>query len=166
MKKMIIILVVLIILISISKEEDITIPKESIRFRIIANSNDPQDQKDKMIIAKELEKTIIPKIETAQNIEESRKLINENMTLLNNVVGKYSNKFNINFGYNYFPTKEFKGVTYDSGQYESLIVTLGEGKGENFWCVLFPPLCLLEAQETESTDIEYKSFVKEILSKV
>lgn len=166
MKKMIIILFVLIILISISKEEDITIPKESIRFRIIANSNDPQDQKDKMIIAKELEKTIIPKIEKAQNIEESRKLINENMSLLNNVVGKYSNKFNINFGYNYFPTKEFKGVTYDSGQYESLIVTLGEGKGENFWCVLFPPLCLLEAQETESTDIEYKSFVKEILSKV
>lgn len=166
MKKMIIIVFILIVMISITKEDNVMIPKESIRFRIIANSNNPEDQKNKMIIAKELEKTIIPKIEKAQNIEESRKLINENISLLNNIVSRHSDNFNINFGYNYFPTKEFKGVTYDEGQYESLIVTLGEGKGENFWCVLFPPLCLLEAKETESTDIEYKSLVKEILSKM
>ena len=68
-----------------------------------------------------------------------------------------------NLGLNYFPEKEFKGITYDEGYYESLVITIGEGKGDNWWCVLFPPLCMLEAEE--STDVEYKSFVKEIVDK-
>ena len=41
----------------------------------------------------------------------------------------------------------------------------GEGKGENFWCVLFPPLCLLEAEENETDEVEYKSFIKELIDK-
>ena len=52
---------------------------------------------------------------------------------------------------------------YKEGNYESLVVKLGEGKGENFWCVLFPPLCLMEAKESET--YEYKLFVKEIFDK-
>ena len=65
-----------------------------------------------------------------------------------------------------FPEKEYKGVVYDEGYYESLLVTLGEGKGDNFWCVLFPPLCLMEAEETDdTTEVEYKSFIKEIIEK-
>lgn len=67
------------------------------------------------------------------------------------------------FGFNYFPSKKYKGITYKDGYYESLVVTLGEGKGDNWWCVLFPPLCLLEAEE--STDVEYKSYVKELIDK-
>ena len=54
-----------------------------------------------------------------------------------------------------------KGIEYDEGYYESLLITLGEGKGDNWWCVLFPPLCLIEAEE--STEVEYKSFIKEII---
>ncbi|MBQ9011225.1 MAG: stage II sporulation protein R, partial [Bacilli bacterium] len=53
----------------------------------------------------------------------------------------------------------YKGVKYKEGYYESLLVTLGKGKGDNWWCVLFPPLCLIEADE--SSDVQYKSFVKE-----
>ena len=44
-----------------------------------------------------------------------------------------------------------------------VIMSLGEGKGDNWWCVLFPPLCLLEAEE--STEVEYTSYVKELLDK-
>ena len=66
----------------------------------------------------------------------------------------------------YFPTKTYKGITYDEGNYESLLVTLGSGKGDNWWCVLFPPLCLLEAEESSDVkDVEYKSFIKEIIEK-
>ena len=71
--------------------------------------------------------------------------------------------YDINFGYNYFPEKEYKGVKYNEGYYESLLVTLGEGKGDNWWCVLFPPLCLIEADE--SSDVEYRSIIEEILEK-
>lgn len=64
---------------------------------------------------------------------------------------------------NYFPEKEYKGVKYDEGYYESLVITLGEGKGKNWWCVLFPPLCLVEAEESDK--VEYKFFIKELIDK-
>ena len=53
---------------------------------------------------------------------------------------------------------------YDGGYYNSLVVTLGDGEGDNWWCVLFPPLCLMEENETTS-DVEYKFFVKSIIEK-
>ena len=77
----------------------------------------------------------------------------------------YNKKYTINYGYNYFPKKKYKGITYKEGNYESLVITLGEGKGENFWCVLFPPLCLIEADETNNDNVEYKFFVKELIDK-
>ena len=69
--------------------------------------------------------------------------------------------FSINYGLNYFPEKNYKGVRYEEGNYESLVVTIGKGKGSNFWCVLFPPLCNLEVDNTE--DVTYKFKVKEII---
>ena len=73
--------------------------------------------------------------------------------------------YDINYGENYFPEKEYKGVSYEEGNYESLVITLGDGLGDNFWCVLFPPLCLLEAEENDTNKIEYTSFIKEIIDK-
>ena len=75
----------------------------------------------------------------------------------------YNLPYSINFGLNYFPEKEYKGIVYEEGYYESLLITLGEGKGNNWWCVLFPPLCLLEAEE--NTEVEYTSLVGELLEK-
>ena len=67
---------------------------------------------------------------------------------------------------NYFPKKVYKGVTYEAGNYESLVITLGDGLGKNWWWVMFPPLCLLEAEETEeTTEVEYKFFIKELIDK-
>lgn len=76
---------------------------------------------------------------------------------------KYNLDYKINFGENYFPEKEFNGVTYEEGYYESVLVTLGKGEGDNWWCVLFPPLCLLEAEESD--EVEYKFFVQELIDK-
>ena len=67
---------------------------------------------------------------------------------------------------NYFPEKKYKGTVYKEGEYESLVVTLGDGLGANFWCVLFPPLCLLDAEDEEQlSNVEYKSFIKELIDK-
>jgi stage II sporulation protein R len=70
----------------------------------------------------------------------------------------------VNYGLNYFPKKEYKGVIYNEGYYESLVIKIGKGEGNNFWCVMFPPLCFLEAEKSEK--IEYKFFVKEIIDKI
>ena len=163
MKKTIFILITIFLIyyiIGVASEEIIKIPDESIRFRVVANSNSTQDQ-DVSYMASILQ--------NVDNIDESRNVISSNLDNINNKVtnvfnrNNYNLNYKVNFGLNYFPEKKFKGITYDAGYYESLVITIGEGKGDNWWCVLFPPLCMLEAEE--STDVEYKSFVKEIVNK-
>ena len=92
--------------------------------------------------------------------EELSKIVNDKLKDIG-----YNKKYTINYGYNYFPKKKYKGITYKEGNYESLVITLGEGAGDNFWCVLFPPLCLIEADETSNDNVEYKFFVKELIDK-
>ena len=172
MKKTIFILITIFLIyyiIGVASEEIIKIPDEAIRFRVIANSNNAQDQDVKYKVKDEVELYMASILQNVDNIDESRAIISTNLDNIKNKVTNVFNKNNyklnykVNFGLNYFPEKEFKGIIYDEGYYESLVITIGEGKGDNWWCVLFPPLCMLEAEE--STDVEYKSFVKEIVDK-
>lgn len=173
MKKIMIVLILLTIafLISNGKSTEVLIPKEAIRFRVIANSNTKIDQMNKRKITSNLEQDL------SNLLKDSNSLVQTRMTLKNNI-GKFQTNieqtlkennihedYTIDYGNHYFPAKKYKGVTYPEGEYESLVVTLGNGAGENFWCVLFPPLCLLEAEEGENDEVEYSSFVKEVLDK-
>lgn len=62
-----------------------------------------------------------------------------------------------------FPTRSYDGFTLKSGEYDALIVNLGSGKGDNWWCVVYPPLCFLNGESTGSGKTEYKSLIKEII---
>lgn len=147
----------------------VEIPDEAIRIRVIANSNSNYDQYIKTEVKNNLEPDIYYLLKDSSTIEESRTIINSNLNRIDENVKSTLHflnsqmNYNINFGLNYFPSKEYKGVKYKEGYYESLVVTLGKGEGDNWWCVLFPPLCLLEAEE--STNVEYKSYVKELIDK-
>lgn len=166
MKKIIIALFLVTVLILVNnKETEVLIPKEAIRFRIIANSNKLEDQTQKLEIKKELEPIIANILSTSNSLNETRKEIKNNMYEVKNILNKYDTDYKLNYGYNYFPEKNYKGVTYKAGEYESLVVTLGDGLGDNWWCVLFPPLCLLEATEDNYDDITYTSYIKELLNK-
>ena len=166
MKKIIIALFLVTVLILVNnKETEVLIPKEAIRFRIIANSNKLEDQTQKLEIKKELEPIIANILSTSNSLGETRKEIKNNMYEVKNILNKYDTDYKLNYGYNYFPEKNYKGVTYKAGEYESLVVTLGDGLGDNWWCVLFPPLCLLEATEDNYDDITYTTYIKELLNK-
>ena len=174
MKKVIVLILIGITLFSLTKRSDeVLIPDEAIRFRVIANSDTNLDQNIKKLVKTDVEKEIFDDIRGSNNINETRNIITSNIPRYEKVVlstlreNNTNQEFNLNYGMNYFPEKEYKGVKYKAGKYESLVVTLGEGKGKNWWCVLFPPLCLLDAKETEKdTDkVEYKFFVKELLEK-
>ena len=166
MKKIIIALFLVTVLILVnSKETEVLIPKEAIRFRIIANSNKLEDQTQKLEIKKDLEPIIANILSTSNSLDETRKEIKNNMYEVKNILNKYDTDYKLNYGYNYFPEKNYKGVTYKAGEYESLVVTLGDGLGDNWWCVLFPPLCLLEATEDNYDDITYTTYIKEIIDK-
>ncbi|MGM9834675.1 MAG: stage II sporulation protein R [Bacilli bacterium] len=165
MKKMFLIIIFLAIVININIDEEVTLPEDTIRFRIIANSDSVEDQELKMQIVNDLSQNYFPLINNT-DINSSRLNIETNMQLLESRVSKYTDNYSINYGQNYFPSKEFLGTTYNAGKYESVVVSLGKSEGNNFWCVLFPPLCLLEGTNNNTSDIEYRSLVKDILDKI
>ena len=174
MKKTLLVLGIILgtyMIIGVKAEELIEIPNNAIRIRVIANSNSEYDQEKKQEIRKEVQLYMQDLLKDAKTTEEARTIINNNLNNLNKELDNYLTQINynkeykINFGLNYFPEKEYKGIKYKEGLYESLLITLGEGKGNNWWCVLFPPICLLEAEETEKNNIEYKSLVKELIKK-
>ncbi len=166
MPKKLIIIAIIISILCLNKQEKIIIPKNSIRFRVIANSDTIEDQCLKKEIVTNLSKELI-KTKSLNSIEETRKYIKKELPLFTNIVDKtlrennLKKDFHINYGKNYFPQKNYNGITYEAGEYESLVITLGEGAGNNFWCVLFPPLCFIE----EENKTEYKSIVKEVIEK-
>lgn len=166
LKKLIIALFLVTVLILVNKKETkILIPEDAIRFRIIANSNKLEDQTQKIKIKEKMEPVIANILSTSNSLDETRKEIKNNMYEVKDILNKYDISYKINYGFNYFPEKNYKGVTYKAGEYESLVVTLGDGLGDNWWCVLFPPLCLLEASEDDYDDVVYTSYVKELLNK-
>ena len=116
----------------------------------------------KMNIKEKLDEEILPILSDSNSIEDSRLLIKDNLDNIKNIVSKYTDDFDVNYGKNYFPEKTYKGINYDAGNYESLVITLGSGLGKNWWCVLYPPLCLIDEN---TNDVEYTTLVKEILKK-
>ena len=170
MKKLILVIFLIVLFyICIGHGSSLAIPEGALRIRVIANSNSEYDQEIKKIVKENIQYKMYELLKNTKGVDEARRIINSNLDNINEEVKltlqllNYELGYDVNFGLNYFPSKEYKGITYDEGYYESLVITLGEGKGDNWWCVLFPPLCLLEAEE--STEIEYTSFVKELLDK-
>ncbi len=143
------------------------IPEDAIRIRVIPNSNDTYDIKIKEEVSDMLKEDMYKLLKDIKETDRAKIIIENNIdnisTNISHIFDKnsYKKEFNVNFGLNYFPEKEYKGIKYQEGYYESLVVTIGDGLGDNWWCVLFPPLCLIE--ENESTDVKYTTMVKEIL---
>ena len=171
MKKIMIFLAVIITPFVIAKnleEETIIIPNESIRIRVIANSNSLSDQIEKTNIKNILQSYLDTKLKNSKSIEETDYIIKQNLNEIRTQIEKTLkennslNGVNIHYGKNFFPKKEYKGIIYESGMYDSLVITIGEGKGNNWWCVLFPPLCLVDE---DMEDQEYKLYIKEVLEK-
>lgn len=170
MKKIILaILIIITFYTLIGSVSSLVIPEDALRIRVIANSNSEYDQEIKNKVKEVIQYKMYNLLKDVKGGDEARNVINGNLNNIdnevNNVLKKnnYNLGYTINYGLNYFPSKEYKGVTYEEGYYESLVVTLGEGEGDNWWCVLFPPLCLLEAENSD--EVEYTSYVKELIEK-
>lgn len=173
MKKIFIFLTIITIVFvtnDLSKEE-VVIPKESIRLRVIANSDSSKDQALKQKVKENLNKDIETLLIDSKNINDTRNTLKNNIPLFKNTINNtlkennLSTSYNINYGENYFPEKTYKNVTYKEGNYESLVVKIGKGEGQNFWCVLFPPLCFIDEKKEENQKVEYHLLVKDILNK-
>lgn len=174
MKKIILLLLSILtisILLQTTEKDEIVIPDNAIRFRVLANSNSIYDQNVKIQVRNIVQNRILELTKDSKTIDDTRNIIKNNENEIKQIVSNkltelnYDKKYDVNYGYNYFPNKKYKGINYKEGYYESLVITLGKGEGNNWWCVLFPPLCLLEADESSSSNAEYTFFVKELIDK-
>lgn len=147
------------------KKEKVVIPKESIRYRIVANSNNDLDQYNKLKANEEIFPIINDIMNNSNNIIEARKNINENIPLIEKKLNDLNINYKVSFGQNHFPAKTYLDNTYNEGNYESLVIYLDEAKGDNFWCVMFPPLCLIDINSENLDKVVYKSYAKEIINK-
>ena len=169
MKKKIFLILLTIVIIYVYKtsSEYIFIPDSSIRLRVIPNSNNIEDVKIKEQVKKYLENDIYTLTKNIKDIEIARETINNSIPQIKSNIDNifinndYEKNYQVNFGYNYFPEKTYKGIIYNEGYYESLVISIGEAKGDNWWCVLFPNFCLVDTKETK----QYKSYIKQVLSK-
>lgn len=166
MKKILVIIGIILFLLSINynNKEEVFIPKDSIRFRIVSNSMNEVDLKTKQELKSYIEDYVYDIVSDAKSSEEADKYLVNNLEKIGKHINQYlnSNNYKIDYGINYFPRKVYKGVVYEEGMYKSLVITLGDGKGSNWWCVLFPPLCLLDENDT-TADVDYQLYVARII---
>ncbi|WP_281658947.1 stage II sporulation protein R [Halobacillus sp. Cin3] len=182
MKNSVLLLFSLIILITVlpwgqRSEADVdyqVIPDEAIRLRILADSNDGEDQRIKRKVRDQVNAEITEWVKDLTSVESARQLIEARLPELEVIVeetlkaeGKRSS-FTVDYGENVqFPTKLYGSYIYPAGEYEAVLITLGKGNGDNWWCVLFPPLCFLDfsngtsVAEAEETPSDNEEDVKE-----
>jgi stage II sporulation protein R len=149
-----------------STQEPVVIPDEAIRLRILANSNSDEDQELKRMIRDEVNKEITQWVAELTSVETARQLIQSRLSDIEAIVEEVlerENKqqsYSVNFDNVSFPTKLYGNFIYPAGEYEAILISLGEAKGANWWCVLFPPLCFLDfsngeaVQAAEAEDVE------------
>ncbi|MFC8053652.1 stage II sporulation protein R [Bacillus cereus] len=127
------------------------IPKEAVRLRILANSDSDKDQALKRKVRDEVKTQIDGWVADLTSFEEARKVIQSHIPEIEKTVANTlkqegsKDSFQVKFSKNVkFPTKVYGNFIYPAGEYEAVLITIGEGEGANWWCVLFPPMCFLD----------------------
>lgn len=126
------------------------IPEESIRLRILANSDGFHDQWIKIKIRDEIILHMNEWVRDAETLEAVRDEVQRRLPDFEQIVASTLQKYGFTYTYSVelnqvtFPTVMYGIHLYPAGDYEALRITLGRGVGENWWCVLFPPLCFVD----------------------
>ncbi|MGE5418167.1 MAG: stage II sporulation protein R [Acidobacteriota bacterium] len=123
-------------------------PENLIRIHVIANSDSAQDQAIKLKVKDRLVHWLSPELAKAGSTAESREMLENKIDDIIKVACAEVKENRVEYGANAligdfdFPTRQYGDLVLPQGKYHALRVVLGEGKGHNWWCVLYPPLCL------------------------
>ncbi len=150
----------------------------AIRFHVLANSDSATDQQLKMKVKENVVNYIYEKTGDFKTVEETKSFITSHDTEIKKIAQKTieENGFHYtvssSFGTQTFPVKNYGDVVFPAGDYTSYTISIGSGKGHNWWCVLYPPLCFVDAStgvvpdsskerlQESLTNQEYHSIVK------
>lgn len=141
-----------------------------IRLHVIANSDSADDQKLKLKV-RDAVIAYMDDHDELSTVGETRRHIKGNLDTLEAIAGGviaaegYDYDATADLGIRYIPEKSYGDMTFPAGNYEALNITIGEGDGANWWCVVFPPLCLLDEgtaadEELAANDADYRLQLK------
>ncbi len=135
-----------------------------IRFHVIANSDSTADQQLKLAVRDSVLKEAERLYPEGATLEEARAVLKEHLPLLadtgRKVVEDWGRDYPVTASLEecWFPTKEYENFSLPAGNYEALRVVIGEGEGQNWWCVAFPPLCLGAASQPIESAVQAGRF--------
>lgn len=142
---------------------------EVLRFHVIANSDREEDQSLKLKVKEAVLEAVRPKLANAKTAKEAEKILAANMEEIEAVADKviaeegYAYQSRGVLGKAVFPIKQYGDMVFPAGEYEAFRILLGEAKGKNWWCVMFPTLCYVDETYDVITE-ENKEQFKEILT--
>ena len=125
-----------------------SISSSLVRLHVLAHSNDAEEQALKLRVRDAVLQYISPKLDRVQTVEQSRGVLETEMQgiALAAASAAEGRQVQVSLGEEGYRTRRYEGFSLPAGRYESLRVTLGEGAGENWWCIVFPPVCLSAVQ--------------------
>lgn len=154
---------------------------ELLRLHVIANGDSVREQAVKLRVRDAVIRTLANDMETVDDAEEAKRLTlmreDEIVAAAQNVLREAGedDTVKVEVGRFAFPLRMYGDLVVPAGEYEAVRIIIGEGKGQNWWCVLFPPLCMVDAAVAVSTDepndkqeekrIIYRSKVAELLGR-
>lgn len=134
------------------------IKEQVLRLHVLANSNDEADQALKLKVRDRIVAQTGGLFDTTQNKEQAIDALQKQLPYIKMVAKDEIEKNGFSYDVQveicnmYFNTREYDTVTMPAGDYDALRVTIGAGKGHNWWCVIFPPMCLPAASESEKLE--------------
>ncbi len=144
---------------------------EYLRIHIRANSNSLEDQQIKYRIKEEVLNYLTPLIAECSDKKEMQAVIRRNIPQINAIANNVLATNGLIYATQscvtneYFPTRTYGDTTLSEGFYDALIVNLGAAEGDNWWCVVYPPLCFVNATEINGENFRYKSKIVELINK-
>ena len=141
-----------------------------LRLHIIANSDSKTDQDLKIKVRDKIIEKSGAFLESAKDKESARTLVLNNLENLQEIAVSEIKQQGFNYSVSseitnmYFPTRKYDAVTLPAGRYDALRLIIGEGKGKNWWCVIFPQMCLGCAKKSATADTLFNSSEKDIIS--
>ena len=132
-----------------------TISSALVRLHVIADSDAAEEQAIKLEVRDAVLAYLTPALEEAESQQQARQIIRDNLEGIAQAAGSAARgrQVSVTLSRESYPTREYEGFTLPAGRYESLRVILGQGQGKNWWCVVFPPLCLSAAESEKVQDV-------------
>ncbi len=142
---------------------------ELLRLHVVANSNSPDDQQMKLRVRDELLKEFAGEMSTAGSGREAEEIMANNGSRVEQAARRagFSGEVKAMLGDFGFPDRIYSGTLLPAGTYRAVKIILGEGQGDNWWCVMYPPLCFMDesqgAELWKAPEVRFKSYFARLI---